>query len=98
MSTYTDASLPYPDAFTTVASLVAQWLLSRRQLINWGFRIAVDIVAIGVYRQKGLYPNTVLYLTFLVMATTGLYVWRQRYLLRRHPGPLRGSQSDGFSA
>lgn len=79
MSTYTDASLPYPDAFTTVASLVAQWLLSRRQLINWGFWIAVDIVAISVYWQKGLYPTTVLYLTFLVMASIGLYVWLHRY-------------------
>ncbi|MDG9666547.1 nicotinamide riboside transporter PnuC [Hahella sp. CR1] len=79
MSTYTDASLPYPDAFTTVASLVAQWLLSRRQLINWGFWIAVDIVAIGVYWQKGLYPTTVLYATFLVMASAGLMVWLRRY-------------------
>ncbi len=79
MSTYTDASLPYPDAFTTVASLVAQWLLSRRHLINWGFWIAVDVVAISVYWQKALYPTSVLYATFLVMAIIGLWVWLNKY-------------------
>ena len=78
MVSKTDAALPYPDAFTTVASLTAQWLLSRRQLINWLFWIVVDIVAIGVYLAKGLYPTTVLYSLFLIMATTGFFVWYNR--------------------
>ena len=32
MSFYTDASLPYLDAFATVASLIAQWLMGRKVL------------------------------------------------------------------
>jgi nicotinamide mononucleotide transporter len=32
MNQYTDASFPYPDAFTTCASLAAQWLLSHKGL------------------------------------------------------------------
>lgn len=82
MASNTDAALPYPDAFTTVASLTAQWLLSRRQLINWMFWIVVDIVAIGIYLQKGLYPTTLLYSVFLIMASTGLYSWWSRYKLQ----------------
>lgn len=37
MARWTDASLPYPDAFTTTASLVAQLMLARRYVQNWAF-------------------------------------------------------------
>ena len=83
MKTFTDASFPYPDAFTTAASLVAQWLLSRRQLMNWIFWISVDLVAIWIYWQKALVPTTTLYVLFLVMATTGLVVWLRRLDVQR---------------
>lgn len=75
MLRYTDAALPYADAFTTCASLVAQWLLSRRKLINWFFWIAVDVVAINVYLTKNLYPTALLYALFLILATIGLGQW-----------------------
>lgn len=76
MHTYTDASMPYPDAFTTCFSLIAQWLLTRRYLVNWLLWIAVDIVAIYVYLQKGLYPTAALYATFLVMCLIGYRAWK----------------------
>jgi len=76
MASRTDAALPYADAFTTVFSLVAQWLLSRKKLENWHFWIAVDVVAIGVYFAKDLYLTGVLYIAFLIMATAGLLRWR----------------------
>ncbi|NJN66429.1 MAG: nicotinamide mononucleotide transporter [Chloroflexaceae bacterium] len=79
MSTRTDAALPYPDGFTTVASLVAQWLLARKKLESWYFWIAVDVVAIGVYLAKALYFTTGLYLLFLVLATMGLVAWRNAW-------------------
>jgi nicotinamide mononucleotide transporter len=79
MNTYTDASFAYPDAFTTVTSLVAQWLLTRRHLFNWLFWIVVDIVAIFIYFQKGLYPTSLLYFTFLIMCFVGQYSWWKEY-------------------
>ncbi len=79
MGYYTDAALPYPDAFTTVASLVAQWLLARKKLESWYFWIAVDVVAIGVYFLKGLYFTTGLYTLFLVLATMGFFAWRKSF-------------------
>lgn len=75
MLTKTDASFPYADAFTTTASLAAQWLLSHKKLYNWSVWIVVDIVAIWIYWQKGLYPTSVLYVCFLVMACIGQYQW-----------------------
>lgn len=78
MSTWTDASLPYPDAFTTVASLVAQYLLARKLLENWLFWIVVDVVAIGVYYYKSLFPTSILYAAFLGLAVIGFVTWRYR--------------------
>ncbi|MFT4940687.1 MAG: nicotinamide mononucleotide transporter [Paraglaciecola sp.] len=75
MNNSTDASFPYFDAFTTCASLVAQWLLSHKKLLNWTLWIVVDIVAIMIYWQKGLFPTSVLYFCFLVMAIIGQWMW-----------------------
>jgi len=75
MSNFTDASLPYPDAFTTCASIAAQWLMSHKKLLNWTVWIIVDIVAIAIYWQKGLYPTSALFACFLVMAFIGQWQW-----------------------
>ena len=79
MSNNTDASLPYPDAFTTCASLAAQWLLSHKKLFNWTLWIIVDAVAIAIYWQKQLYPTSALYLCFLVMAMIGQWQWYRAF-------------------
>jgi len=75
MASFTDAAVPYGDAFTTVASLVAQWLMARKKIESWFFWIAVDVVAIGVYLYKALYVTSGLYAVFLVMATAGYFAW-----------------------
>ena len=84
MANNTDASFPYPDAFTTCASLVAQWLLSHKRLFNWTVWIIVDIVAISIYWQKGLYPTSALYACFLVMATIGQWQWYKHLRTQQH--------------
>lgn len=77
MARFTDASFPYPDAFTTVASLIAQWLTTKKKLESWLFWIVVDVVAVFIYWYKGLYLTTGLYLIFLVLATMGYFAWRK---------------------
>lgn len=77
MARATNAALPYPDAFTTVASLFAQWLLARKKLESWLIWIAVDIVAIGVYTAKDLYLTAGLYAVFLCMASAGYLAWKK---------------------
>jgi nicotinamide mononucleotide transporter len=76
MAWFTDAALPYYDAFTTVASLVAQWLMVKKKVESWHFWIIVDIVAIGVYWTKALYLTTGLYAIFLILSVIGLLEWR----------------------
>jgi nicotinamide mononucleotide transporter len=78
---YTNDSAPWLDATTTAMSVVAQYLLSVRKLENWILWIAVDVVQIGLYYWKGLYPTTVLYVIYLVMSGVGLWEWQRQ--LRR---------------
>lgn len=79
MHNKTDASYPYPDAFITVASLVAQYLMIRKVLGSWIFWIVVDVVAIFVYGFKNLYFTTALYIVFLIMAIIGYLQWKNTY-------------------
>lgn len=81
MTSKTDASLPYPDAFITIASLVAQYLMIKKLLPSWYFWIIVDVVAIGIYFYKDLYYTSALYFLFLIMAIFGLFAWRKTYYL-----------------
>ena len=75
MATHTDAALPYADAFTTVAALVAQWLLARKKLESWIFWIVIDVVCVRNYWLKELHVTTGLYAFLLVLATWGLFAW-----------------------
>jgi len=85
MDNYTDASFAYGDAFTTSASLLAMWLMTRRQIFNWVLWIVVDIVAIGIYFQKGLYPTSLLYGVFFILSGVGLYTWHKSYKKQQMP-------------
>ena len=77
MARWTDATLPFPDAAITIMSIIAQSLLARRYIENWMLWITVDLLAIGVYFAKDLYPTAVLYLMFLILAIVGLFDWRR---------------------
>jgi nicotinamide mononucleotide transporter len=73
----TDAALPFWDAGTTSFSLVAQFMTTRKWIENWLVWIAVDVVYVGMYVSQGLYPTTVLYGAFLVLAALGYAEWRR---------------------
>jgi len=73
----TDADLPFWDAGTTSFSLVAQLMMTKKWLENWLFWIAVDVIYIGMYVYKRLYPTAGLYAVFLVLATLGWIEWKK---------------------
>ena len=79
MGRFTDASFPYWDASIAILSVIAQILLARRRLENWLVWITVDVLAIGLYWSKALYPTAALYVIFLILATAGYFNWRRVY-------------------
>jgi nicotinamide mononucleotide transporter len=74
---YTDASAPYLDAALTAASLVAQWMMTRKLLENWLVWIAVDIVYVPLLLYKGIPEYAFLYTIFLGLAVAGWVEWRR---------------------
>ena len=74
---FTDSTVPVPDAGTTTASLVAQFMLNRRWIESWFVWIAVDVVYIGLYAYKGLYITAALYLIFIGICVHGYLTWRK---------------------
>ena len=72
----TDAALPYIDSLTTSTSLIAQWMMTRKLLQNWIIWVAVDVIYIGMYIFKHLYPTAGLYLVWLVLSAMGYFQWR----------------------
>ncbi|HND89872.1 MAG TPA: nicotinamide riboside transporter PnuC, partial [Saprospiraceae bacterium] len=76
---FTDAALPWVDAFTTALSLLAQWWMNKKYLDNWTLWIIADVIYLYQYAYKALYFTTALYAVFLVLAVVGLREWQERY-------------------
>ncbi len=76
LDNHTDSPLPYLDAFTTSASVVATWMLARKMIENWLFWVVIDAVSMGMYIYKGLYPTVVLFLVYTFMAFIGYRQWK----------------------
>jgi nicotinamide mononucleotide transporter len=74
---YTNAALPYPDAFTTMLSVIAQFLLTRKILDNWTLWIVADVIYVGMYTSRGLYWTAGLYVVFLVLCVKGYREWKR---------------------
>jgi nicotinamide mononucleotide transporter len=72
---HTNAALPYLDSTLVSVSLVAQWMMTRKVLENWGLWIVADVVYVGMFIFKQLYLTAVLYGVFLVLAALGHAQW-----------------------
>ncbi|PJZ44232.1 nicotinamide riboside transporter PnuC [Leptospira brenneri] len=69
----------YWDAFTTVASIIANFLLAQRKLESWFLWVFVDVVCIAIYSLKEIPFVTLEYIVFLLIAFYGCYHWYKEY-------------------
>ena len=73
------ADYPFADAFTTVASVMATFLLIRKKIETWVCWILVDLVSIYLYFLKGIWFLSLEYCIFLSLAIFGLSSWLKMY-------------------
>ncbi len=71
------AALPYWDAFTTVTSFAAMYLMARRYVESWMLWSIVNVVCIGLYTYKGVIAMSAEYAIFLVNSVYGIYQWHK---------------------
>ncbi len=74
---YTDAVMPFRDAFIAAFSVAAQVLQARKQIENWPFWVVANLVAIGSYWVGGLYFTAFLYAVYLFLSFVGWREWQR---------------------
>lgn len=76
---YTNQANPYIDAFTTIFSLAATFMVIHKVLENWIYWIVIDLVGVYLYFQRGLQLSSLLYLLFTIIAIVGFWNWLKMY-------------------
>ncbi len=74
---YTAAAATYLDAFTTVFSVFATFLLVRRKLENWLYWVVTDALYVGLYFSRGAYLYALLMVVYTVIAAVAYLNWRK---------------------
>lgn len=72
---YTDSTVPYGDSFTTALSIVALYMLARKQAEQWLVWLVVDAVSCALYIYKGIHLTAALYGLYTVLAWIGYRRW-----------------------
>lgn len=75
---FTDNDIPYWDGFTTALGLAATWMTARKYIESWPLWIFANLVCVGVYYYKGLYPTVIYYAILAALAYRGYLVWEKK--------------------
>ena len=71
----TSAALPYVDSFTTVAAIIATWMVARKVIENWIYWFVIDSVSVWLYLQRGLFLYAGLFVVYLILIVVGFRAW-----------------------
>ncbi|WP_044102262.1 nicotinamide riboside transporter PnuC [Neolewinella persica] len=71
------AAATYPDAITTVFSVITTFLLIGRRLENWLYWIVIDVVYVWIYAGTGAILFAMMMIINVGMAIYGYQRWRQ---------------------
>ncbi|HEU4522865.1 MAG TPA: nicotinamide riboside transporter PnuC [Thermoanaerobaculia bacterium] len=74
---YTDNPAPLVDSTIAAFSIVAQAMTAKKWLESWLFWIVINVVAVALYLERGLYPTAVLYAMLFVLGIKGFIEWRR---------------------
>lgn len=73
---HTDSPVPIWDSLALALSLVATWGQAKKLLESWWVWIAVDVVSVPLFANRGLPLIALLYLVFGFICIKGLRDWR----------------------
>lgn len=73
---FTDSIIPGWDAFTTAVSITATWMLARKIIEHWILWVIIDVISMGLYLYRGLYPTLFLFAIYTIMAVIGYRQWK----------------------
>ncbi|GHS89055.1 nicotinamide mononucleotide transporter [Bacteroidia bacterium] len=87
LTRYTNSPTAYLDAFISVYSLLATWMVAKKYIESWFLWIATDSIAVPLYFYSELYPTAVLFAIYLPLSYIGYKEWKKNYLML-HTDPV----------
>ena len=75
LSNFSNAALPFIDAFTTWAAIVASYMVAKKILENWIYWFVIDFISVFIFASRGLYFTSALFVTYLVIIYFGYKSW-----------------------
>lgn len=79
---YTGSDIALLDAILTSSGMVATWMLTQKIFEQWLFWIVIDLLSFGLMILKGLYPSSLLFLAYTILAIKGYFEWKKALI---HP-------------
>ena len=80
---FTNQQSPYLDAFSTVFSLLATFMVAKKILENWLYWIIIDIILVFLYASRELFLTSLQYLIFSIIAAIAFVNWVVIYKKQR---------------
>ena len=80
---YTNAALPVVDSFTTVFSIIATYMVTKKIVSNWAYWIVIDTISIFMYYSRGFHLTAGLFVAYTILAVWGYSKWKREYELSR---------------
>ena len=77
-SIYTNAAMPLVDSFTTVFSVFATYMVTKKVIENWLYWIVIDAVSVYLYFSRDLHLTSLLFLAYTIIAIFGYLSWLKR--------------------
>jgi nicotinamide mononucleotide transporter len=76
---FTDSDVAIWDGLVTALSLLAQYLLAKKKLENWGVWLVVNVITVGLMLVKSLWLTALLYLIFAALSYVGFKAWQRQH-------------------
>lgn len=81
---YTQAALPFLDAFTTWGSVITTYMVARKVYENWWYWLVIDSAALYMYVDRGLYPTAFLMAIYIILVILGIVSWKKKLAQQKH--------------
>ena len=77
LKSYTDAALPFFDAFVTWGAVVATYMVAKKLLENWIYWLVIDSISILLFISRDLFPTAFLFGLYIVIIFFGYKSWKK---------------------
>ena len=75
MHSFTDAALPFIDAFVTWGAIIATYMVAKKLIENWIYWFVIDSISIFLFISRDLNLTALLFTGYLVIIFFGYRSW-----------------------